>query len=50
MFTVQRNNRLQSLVCLVLAVAIVSASLAFGAMGVDSMASDRPVVTITQIA
>ena len=50
MFTVQRNSRLQSVVCFVLAAAIVCASLAFGAMGVESMASDRPVVTITQIA
>lgn len=51
MFTRHINRDLvQSTVCLLLAVAIVTASLAFGALGVESLASDRPVVTVTQIA
>ena len=52
MFTLQVNPSLvRSAVCLVLAAIIVSASLAVGAMGVESMASAaRGIVTITQIA
>ncbi|HEY6645009.1 hypothetical protein [Povalibacter sp.] len=51
MFT-QPTNRgfVQSAVCLLLAVVIVSGSLAFGAMGVESLTSGRPVVTVTQLA
>lgn len=40
----------QSATCLLLAAVIVAASLAFGAMGIESMASNLPVVTVTQIA
>jgi len=40
----------QSAICLLLAVTIVGGSLAVGALGVESMASNVPVVTITQIA
>ena len=39
----------QNATCLLLAAVIVAASLAFGAMGVEAMASNVPVVTITQI-
>ncbi len=44
------RNFVRSAVCLALAVAIVSLSLAVGALGVESLAADRPIVTITQIA
>jgi hypothetical protein len=52
MFAIQVNPSLvRTVVCFALAVLIVSASLAVGAMGVESMASAaRGVVTITQIA
>ena len=51
MFTRHFNRSfVQSAVCLLLAVTIVSGSLAVGALGVDSLVSNRPVVTITQIA
>ncbi len=44
------RNFVRSAICLVLAVAIVSISLAFGALGVESLAADRAIVTVTQIA
>lgn len=51
MFTRHINRDfVQSAVCLLLAVAIVTASLTFGALGVESLVSDRPVVIVTQIA
>ncbi|HMN44031.1 MAG TPA: hypothetical protein PKE27_05635 [Povalibacter sp.] len=40
----------QSAVCLLLAITIVSGTLAVGALGVESLASNRAIVTITQIA
>lgn len=49
MFSIN-NSVARNVVCFVLSVLIVSASLAFGALGVDALTARTGVVTITQIA